>query len=88
MQQAMPGTPPWERPLASLPQRFFGQLIDGAVALGLAVGVVVLTPLDNIVAPQDSPVMHGAANVELRGIGHLSLLCSRPVFAALLVCLL
>lgn len=51
MQQPMSGTPPWERPLASLPQRFFGQLIDGAVALGLAVGVVVLTPLDNIVAP-------------------------------------
>ncbi len=43
---------------------------------------------DNIVSPQDSPVMPDAANVELRGIGHLSLLCSRRVLAALLVCLL
>jgi len=51
MTPPMPGTPPMGRPLASLSQRFFGQLIDGAVAFGLAIGVVVLTPLDNIVAP-------------------------------------
>lgn len=43
---------------------------------------------DNIVAPQDSPLMPDATNVELRGIGHLSLLCGRRALAALLACLL
>ena len=46
----MPGTPPWGRPLAALWQRFFGQLIDGAVAVGLAIAVAFLPPFHNIIA--------------------------------------
>jgi len=46
----MPGTPPWGRPLAALWQRFFGQLIDGAVAFGLAIAVAFLPPFHNIIA--------------------------------------
>jgi hypothetical protein len=47
----MPGTPPWWRPPAALWQRFFGQLIDGAVAFGLAIGVALLPPFHNLIAP-------------------------------------
>jgi predicted alpha/beta hydrolase family esterase len=44
----------------------------------------IVTPHDNIVAPQDSALLHypNAHNVSLPGIGHLEMVISRPVFEA------
>lgn len=52
-------------------------------AQGLPAPVVsIYSRHDNFVAPQDSSVLAGAQNVPLAGIGHLSLLVSRRVAAA------
>ncbi len=53
--------------------------VDGA---GAADGVPVVSVFswhDNFVAPQDSPVLAGAQNVALAGLGHLSLVFSDAV---------
>ena len=44
----------------------------------------IVTPHDNIVAPQASALLHypNARNVTLPGIGHLEMVISKPVFEA------
>jgi len=46
--------------------------------------VSIRTPHDNYVMPQDSQRLPGAGDVELAGIGHLSVLYARPAAAELL----
>jgi len=42
---------------------------------------------DNLVAPQESSVLAGAENIEFHRIGHLALLCSKPVAARVVAAL-
>jgi hypothetical protein len=44
----------------------------------------IYSAADNIVAPQDSPLLPGASNVQVAGVGHLALLCANSVVPAIL----
>ncbi len=58
---------------------WFADLERREAAAGRPPLVSICSRDDNIVAPQESSVLVGAENIEVRGIGHLALLCSAPV---------